>query len=131
MGFGNKDILISRVIDGNDFLNEIDPAKITELEAEVSDYIFQQTGIVPPEDAAQASPTLRGVWADIVLFKSIKWQKSISDEEVKRRTILKDDAERLLNKIASGDFTIKNSADETSVEVCPIVITGSKRIITP
>lgn len=133
MGFGSKDILASRVLDGSNYLNTLTAEKITELEAEVSDLIYQETGITPPSDPAEAPAILRGIWADIALFKSSKWQKDISDEELKRRTALKDDAYELLAKIRKGDIVIKKDGAnviEQTTENCPVQISGTQRIKT-
>ena len=128
MGFGNNEILAGRVVDANDFLSSVEPAKLTEIDAQVSDYIFQRTNFPSPTDPSSAPGILRGIWADIVLFKVIKWQKNLSEEEVKRRTILKDDAERLLNLIESGKISIKTNS---STPATLVSVSGKKRISTP
>ena len=133
MGFGNKEILAGRVLDGNDYLNKIDPDKIQELEAEITDLIYQRTDIVPPEDPAEAPAILRGIWGDIALFKSSKWQKNISEEELKRRTALKNDAYDLLYQIESGKIVVKKDGENVIVkteESCPVQISGTSRIKT-
>lgn len=130
MGFGNKTILSSRVLDGSDYLNNIDPQKLEELSDEVTNLIEQLLGITAPDNPDDAPAILRGIWADITLFKSIKWQKNISEEEIKRRTILKDDAFKLLDKIKAGNITLTNNGTNLINSNCPVVISGTKRIGT-
>ncbi len=125
MGFGNKQILTSRVLDADEFLNSVDTDKLAEIDAEVSDLIYQKTGYEIPDDPASAPGMLRGIWADIVLFKIIRWQYKVSEDEIKRRTILKDDAMSLLNNLETGKSQLKSSTVEM------VKVSGTKRIITP
>ncbi len=132
MGFGSKQILAARTLDGSDFLNNVTSSKIDELEKEVTNLIESYLNITAPEEPILAPPILRGIWADIAYFKSIKWQKNISDEEIKRRTILKDDAFKLLDKIKSGQITPNDSENSLTKNSSPspIKVTGKKRIKT-
>jgi len=128
LGFGSIAILSARVIDSADFLNSVTPEQIAEVDAEVSDHIYQCSNYLPPSNPADAPGILRGIWADIVLFKIIKWQKNLSEEEIKRRTILKEDAYKLLDKIQSGRITVKV---DSSTSQSLFSVSGTKRISTP
>ncbi len=131
MSFGNKDILIARFNDEADLFTEMEEGKINEIGSQVSDLIYQLTGIAPPADPTDAQPMLRGIWCDIVLFKFIPYQKGIADEEKSRRSNLNKDAMDLLVQIQSGEIVIKNDSGDnvaSSTDVCPLQIVGTKRI---
>lgn len=124
--FGNKKTLTDRFPD-DQYLNDVDSDKIegaNSIGADVSDEIFQQTGIIPPESPVDAPGMLRGIWCDIVLSKTIKWQTNISEEELKRRAQLLKDAYAKLDKIRTGEITLKDSAGNilNPAQASPVLI---------
>jgi hypothetical protein len=129
MSFGNKDVLIARFNDNANLFADMDGNKIDEIGSQVSDLIYQFTGITPPDDPENAPPMLRGVWCDIVLFKFIPYQKGIADEEKSRRQNLNSNAMDLLIKIQNGTIIMKNSLGVNIVTgTVPLQIVGTKRI---
>lgn len=129
MSFGNKDVLIARFNDNANLFADMDENKIDEIGSQVSDLIYQLTGIAPPDDPENAQPMLRGIWCDIVLFKFIPYQKGIADEEKSRRQKLNTDAMDLLIKIQNGTIIMKNSLGVNIVTgTVPLQIVGTKRI---
>jgi len=105
MGYGNKATLLS-VFNDQNFLNEVDPAKIEEIGAQVTDVIRTYTGITPPADPANAPGILRNIWTNIVQFQIIPYQKDLSDDEKQRRTTLFNGAYKMLEKIQTGDLKV-------------------------
>lgn len=129
MSFGNKDVLIARFNDNANLFADMDGNKIDEIGSQVSDLIYQFTGVTPPDDPENAPPMLRGVWCDIVLFKFIPYQKGIADEEKSRRQNLNSNAMDLLIKIQNGTIIMKNSLGVNIVTgTVPLQIVGTKRI---
>jgi len=105
MGFGNKETLIS-VFNDENFLNDIDPDKITEIGNQVTDVIYAYTAITPPTEPADAPGILRNIWTNIVQFQIIPYQKDLSDEEKARRLTLFNNAMKMLEKIQSGEIKV-------------------------
>jgi len=129
MPFGNKEILVSRYSDAYSYLTDIEPDKIKELGAQVTDEIFQRTGITPPTDPKAAPAMLRGIWCDKIYYKLIPYQKGLSDEEKARRRDIADKADDLINKIADGKIIIKDASGTAVVTgTAPISIVATKRI---
>ncbi len=128
MSFGNKEILMARFNNENNFIKDMPTEKITELGDEVSDIIYQFTSLLPPTDPMEAPASLRGIWTDIVLFKLIPYQKGISDDEKQRRKTLYQDAYSSLQKISSGNIPLKDNSGNIIGGRNVIQITGTKRI---
>lgn len=128
MSFGNKDILIARFSDQANLYADMDEGKIEEIGSQVSDLIYQITGIAPPKNPEESPGTLRGIWCDIVLFKLTPYQKGLADEEKSRRQNLNKSAMDLLWKINSGAMVIKDENGNTTSGTIPVQIVGTKRI---
>jgi len=128
MGFGNKETLIS-VFNDENFLNDIDPDKITEIGAQVTDIIYSYTSITPPTEPADAPGILRNIWTNIVSFQIIPYQKDLSDEEKARRLALFNNAMKMLEKIQNGDIKVLDAnAVILNAGTSPFQIQGTKRI---
>jgi len=126
MGFGNKDTLIS-VFNDENFLNDIDPDKITEIGSQVTDVIYAYTAITPPTAPADAPG--RNIWINIVQFQIIPYQKDLSDEEKARRTTLFNNAYKMLEKIQSGEIKVMDiNGVVLNAGASPFQIDGTKRI---
>jgi len=128
MGFGNKETLIS-VFNDENFLNDIDPDKITEIGSQVTDVIYAYTSITPPTAPADAPGILRNIWTNIVSFQIIPYQKDLSDEEKTRRTTLFNGAYAMLDKIKSGDIKVLDANGVVlNASTSLFQIQGTKRI---
>jgi hypothetical protein len=130
MPFGNKKTLTDRFKD-DQYLIDVDPAKLegnNSIGADVSDLIYQKTNYPPPNNPDDAPGMLRGIWCDIVLFKIIKFQKELPEEEIKRRIELKNDAYKLLNEIQEGRTPIRNG-NGTPINVEKVIeVQGVRRL---
>ena len=128
MGFGNKETLIS-VFNDENFLNDIDPDKITEIGAQVTDVIYAYTAITPPTAPADAPGILRNIWTNIVQFQIIPYQKDLSDEEKARRLTLFNNAMKMLEKIQNGEIKVLDvNGVVLNAGTSPFQIQGTKRI---
>lgn len=126
--FGNKDTLIA-VLNEDNFLNDIDGDKLTEISDQVSDVIKSYTGITPDAVVANNPAILRNIWANIVLFTIIPYQTDIAQEEKTRREKLYEKAFDQLDKISKGEITVTSSGGTILNSNSPVRITGTKRII--
>ena len=131
MPFGDKDTLAAHFNNEN-FITEIDLDKFTEIANQITDLIFQKTKVPVPVSAASAPGILRMIWADIISFEIIPYQKGITDEEKTRRTTKFKTAFTLLNEIANGDIELTDSGGTPLVDTedDSIVVTSNlgKRI---
>lgn len=105
MPFGDKGTLQAHFSNEN-FISAIDEPRFLEIQDQVSNLIYQKTTIAPPATVASAPGILRLIWADIVVFEIIPYQKDISDEEKTRRTTKFKTAMKLLDEIANGDLIV-------------------------
>ena len=105
MPFGDKSTLQSH-FSGESFISAIDSDNFVEISEQVSDLIYQKTKVAPPDVPANAPGTLRFIWASIVKFKLIPFQKDISDEEKANRLKDFNYSTKLLDDIANGDFEL-------------------------
>lgn len=131
MPFGTKDTLQAHFANDN-FITSIEEDRFAEIADQVSDLIYQKTKIAPPSDPAEAPGTLRFIWASIIKFKLIPFQKDISDEEKTNRLKDFNYAAKLLDDIANGDFNLfdadGNPLGDSAVGDVSVVTNFGKRI---
>lgn len=124
MPFGDATTLQAHFNNDN-FITEIEEARFTEITSQVSDLIYQKTKITAQDTVADNPGILRYIWANIVAFEIMPYQKGITDEEKTRRTTKFKNAMSLLDQIETGDLEVMDaegnvlgdSAEDTVSEV--------------
>lgn len=131
MSFTNKDFLKGYAQNDAFFLQ--DGFDLTNLLTNTDNLIYQATGITAPSDAADGVPMLREIANDLMIYRIPAMQTKVSEEEMKRRKTLFQEAMDKLEKIRSGVLKVidadGNIVSKTQA-ITPIVI-SQRRIISP
>ena len=84
-------------------------AEMTDLIDQIDSEIKTKTGIDTPATPDVANGLLRNIACAFFVYYSMGKQGSVDDNERIYRQKMYDDAQRKLNKIASGETSIKDS----------------------
>lgn len=126
--FGDKSTLTAH-FNAENFIDDIDADKLTEIASQVSDLITSYTGITANAVVLNNPPILRSIWANIVLYTIIPYQTDLPQEEKTRREKLYEKAFQQLDKISAGEITVKSSGGTIlNASASQVTISGTKRI---